>query len=490
MYCSKCGSPIENNQKLCPGCGANVENLARALEELKAGNEAGFQEVYSQTYKYVYHRAKYMTDNEEDALDLIQDVYIALYKDAKKIKSNESLYGWLKTVIFRQGLKLAEKKSKTGVIVEKEEQFFHSIADDTQETEEDFVRQEDVEIIKRCIQKLPEEQKVVLLAYYYDNMKVDEIAEILGISPGTVKSRLHFARKKLKDIILEQEKKQGYKLYSFSAPTLVFAFGSLMEGELPMVAMQKTAIYEGICKALNLGLGANIFETAITAIKSFVTEKILALGAAKVTAGVVCTVMVANVASNVIPNVIDYIKLELTPPPVVEQEEELDRIDVPVVENPEPEPKPESKPESKPEPKPEPEPEPEPEMEPEVIVQPSEPVTIQRVGTLRPNGQDAETLDISLDKRSDVELKLLGEWPSMYGSGTIGSYAKYMLEIIDSSGNTLLYKTGDIEFKDVAYKQTLEKGNYTIRLTNPGTYANEDSALDYNLNVTYEEIME
>ena len=104
MYCSKCGLPIEKNQKLCPGCGTNIEALAKALEELKAGNESGFQEVYSQTYKYVYLRAKYMTSNEEDALDLVQDVYVALYRDAKKIKQNESLYGWLKTVIFRQGL--------------------------------------------------------------------------------------------------------------------------------------------------------------------------------------------------------------------------------------------------------------------------------------------------------------------------------------------------------------------------------------------------
>ena len=86
--------------------------------------------------------------------------------------------------------------------------------DEKENIENNVIKNSDLEIIRNCIEKLSKEQKEVIIAYYYDNLKLDEIAKILSISTGTVKSRLYFARKKLKELIEKEESKNGYKLYS------------------------------------------------------------------------------------------------------------------------------------------------------------------------------------------------------------------------------------------------------------------------------------
>ena len=205
------------------------EELLNAVEQLKKGNDEAFVIIYNKTYNYVYSRAKYMFKDEQEALDLVQEVYLSVYRNIDSLKSNESLYAWLRTVTFQQGTKLLRKNRKEMLLTEETQEFFDDVMDDGQETGKELFEQEDTNAIRECIDRLSDEQRAVVLAYYYDNLKVDEIAKIFEISVGTAKSRLHLARKNLKLYIEEQEKKQGYKLHSFGGFTFAIALSSMMK---------------------------------------------------------------------------------------------------------------------------------------------------------------------------------------------------------------------------------------------------------------------
>jgi len=229
--------------------------ILKLLEQIKNGDESAFAEFYSQTYKYVYSRAKCMFSDEEEVQDLVQEVYLALYRNVTTIQSGESIFGWLKTTTFYQGTKMLKKRRKEVLLSEDGEEMFETIPDDEPEIEEGYMNQEDVEVIRECINRLSDEQKTVLLAYYYDNLKVNEIADILSLSAGTVKSRLYLARKNLQVHIEEEEKKRGYKLHSFGAVTLALALRMFLQGNMEVAGSAEETIFARLCQDLNIGIG-------------------------------------------------------------------------------------------------------------------------------------------------------------------------------------------------------------------------------------------
>ena len=85
-----------------------------------------------------------------------------------------------------------------------EEDFFEMIPDEEPVPEAVYVERQDVEAIRNCIGKLSDEQRTVIMAYYYDDLKIDEIAEVFSVSSGTIKSRLFHARKKLKEVMMRK----------------------------------------------------------------------------------------------------------------------------------------------------------------------------------------------------------------------------------------------------------------------------------------------
>lgn len=247
---------------------SEADNITQVVEQLKNGDESAFATIYNQTYKYVYSRAKCMFSDEEEVQDLVQEVYLALYRNAANIQSSESIFGWLKTTTFYQGTKMLRKKRKEVLLSEESEELFEAIPDDEPQIEEDYMNKEDVEVIRECINRLSDEQKTVLLAYYYDNLKVDEIADMLEMSAGTIKSRLYLARKNLQVHIETEEKKRGYKLHSFGAVTLALALRTFLQSNMAVAGKAEEAIFAKVCQGLNF----SVAQTAAT--QSVVVEKV------------------------------------------------------------------------------------------------------------------------------------------------------------------------------------------------------------------------
>ena len=78
------------------------QELLNAIEQLKRGEEAGFNYIYSETHKLVYFQARGHLKNEQDVEDLVQAVYISMYQSIHTLKEPEAFYGWLKTIVRNQ----------------------------------------------------------------------------------------------------------------------------------------------------------------------------------------------------------------------------------------------------------------------------------------------------------------------------------------------------------------------------------------------------
>lgn len=155
-------------------------------------------------------------------------------------------------------------------------------------------QKETAAIIKSLIDELPELQKMALISYYYDGHSVPEIAEMQECSEGTVKSRLNYARKALKDKVEAREKKDGCRLHVFALPTLWFAIRMLAE---ETILSEETAqgIYSASCKAVGLKATAlKIAERAGIVKKTGLGMKWASLSVGSRVATVAVTVVVAG----------------------------------------------------------------------------------------------------------------------------------------------------------------------------------------------------
>lgn len=228
------------------------QRLLDALERLKKGEQEGFEVLYSQTYNFVYARARHIMCNEQEALDLVQEVYLAAYRNIGSLKNSICLYSWLGSIVVRQGAKMAKKNSRMHLV--SEEHIFEEIEDTSVKIEETAIIQQNAEQLRKMIEKLPEAQKAVIIEYYYDGLKVEQIAELAECSKGTVTTRLYLARKHLREMIQEMEQKKGCTLRGFNTPMMIWAVGILLE-ETRMEKKLARSVYQAVCQGLNITPG-------------------------------------------------------------------------------------------------------------------------------------------------------------------------------------------------------------------------------------------
>lgn len=240
MYCTRCGKEIRSDQKFCGNCGAKNVNyqekndLKEMIEKAAAGEENALEKIYNLTYVQGFAIALQMVKNEQDAMDIMQDAYISTFRNLKKIEDPKRLKSWFNCIVANKCKDWLKKKKPqlfsdipTG---DDDREFEDTIADEnlTFSPEESVDYAETKRLMKEILDGLPEDQKLCVLMYYYEELSVADIADALGCSTGTVKSRLNYARKKIRNDVEELERK-GTKLYSV-AP-LPFILWMLREGE-------------------------------------------------------------------------------------------------------------------------------------------------------------------------------------------------------------------------------------------------------------------
>lgn len=232
------------------------DSLKKAIQQMKNGEETGFNAVYSATYNRVYFRAKQIMKKEEDAQDLTQIVFVEAYKNIHTLQAAEALYSWLDGITYNQGMKIY-RKQRDVLLTEEAEGMFDILENNDISSMPELTADQKAtaEIVKGIIEELPELQKAAVVAYYFDGLKVERIAELMECSVNTIKSRLNYARKYIKERVEEKEKKEGYRLHVLGLPVLWYAIRT-MSDRTTLTAQAAQTIYNGACSGIGLQASA------------------------------------------------------------------------------------------------------------------------------------------------------------------------------------------------------------------------------------------
>lgn len=206
------------------------KEIAKLVEKLQNGDTQAFETLYQETSKTVYFICVSFLNSEEDAKDVMQDTYITAYQKLEQLQDKEKFTAWIsqiavnkcKKILLKNSPTLMEPESMTNLATESNESFLP----------EEYITQKAKRKIVMDImrKKLSDIQYQTVILFYFNDLSIEEIADIMECPPGTVKYRLSVSRAKIKEGVLEYENESKDKLYSF-APIPFLAGLLAMEAE-------------------------------------------------------------------------------------------------------------------------------------------------------------------------------------------------------------------------------------------------------------------
>ena len=201
--------------------------MREAVGLARQGSKEGQTYLYEQTYRKAYYVALKYMQNEDNALDVVQDAYIKAFSRLEQLDDDDKFDKWINSIVASTALD-ALKKKKPQLFTDMsngDEEFDVSEKFEANYAEQPEVvvdQNETARLVQEIISELSDEQRACVTMYYMQEMSVKEISGILNVSDNTVKSRLNYARKNIEAKVKELEKK-GTKLYAL-APIPFFIF--------------------------------------------------------------------------------------------------------------------------------------------------------------------------------------------------------------------------------------------------------------------------
>jgi len=188
--------------------------LASLVTKIQSGQTEAWGELYEKITPYIFSRTRYLLKNSADAEDATQETLIEIYKSLNNLSDPQALGGWVKTITLRKCYKYYKKpthedvEGEEGLSCVDTEGIPIDFIDDRQPTiVEEIEAQETADNLRQMIEALPQSQRETMILFYYDNLKIREIAEFMGCSENTVKSRLNYAKHTMEAEISEKRKK-------------------------------------------------------------------------------------------------------------------------------------------------------------------------------------------------------------------------------------------------------------------------------------------
>lgn len=178
----------------------------KLIAQYLAGDEESLRVLFKQYLKPIYNFVCYYLNDSTEAEDVVQEVFIKVWKNLKKFKQNKKFKAWIFS-IAKNACFDALRKKKEIVFSEFETEsgnvLADSLVDEAPLPSEIFERQEISQILASAIEKLPLKYRTVLLLHYNDHFDIKEIAELLDKPSETIKSRHYRGIVLLRKILTE-----------------------------------------------------------------------------------------------------------------------------------------------------------------------------------------------------------------------------------------------------------------------------------------------
>lgn len=176
-----------------------MDNKNRAPDEwivlrCQSGEASAFEDLIYIMERPLLYYASSLTGSQDSGLDVLQEVWIKVLRDIRKLKDPGSLRSWLYAITHG----IAVDRIRRNASRERAEQVE---LEDFQEAEEPSFAEDDAAAIHQALSQIGLRHREVLVLHFLEDLSIAEIAEVVGCSEGTVKSRMHYAKRAMKEIL-------------------------------------------------------------------------------------------------------------------------------------------------------------------------------------------------------------------------------------------------------------------------------------------------
>lgn len=173
------------------------QEFIKKLLNPKTQNEA-FKELLRDYQRPLYNHIRNIVLNHDDADDVLQNTFVKVFQYLKNFKGESKLFSWMYRIATNEALTFLNQKSKINGISSEELQ--NKTIDNLQA--DVFFDGNEIQLkLHKAIAILPEKQQLVFKMKYFEELKYEEISEILGTSVGALKASYHHAVKKIEAFV-------------------------------------------------------------------------------------------------------------------------------------------------------------------------------------------------------------------------------------------------------------------------------------------------
>ncbi|HTI60607.1 RNA polymerase sigma factor [Mucilaginibacter sp.] len=182
---------------------AQVEDaeILRKFQDEKTRNEA-FNLLLKKYQQKLYWHIRRMVIDHDDADDIVQDTFVKIWKNLPGFRSDAQLYTWMYRIATNECITFLNKKKQRNNIPldDVAYELADTLADST------YFNGDKAQLkLQQAILTLPEKQRLVFNMKYYDDMKYEEMSDVLGTSVGALKASFHLAVKKIESFLLSKD---------------------------------------------------------------------------------------------------------------------------------------------------------------------------------------------------------------------------------------------------------------------------------------------
>lgn len=284
-------------------------NISHLLEKIKKGDNKSFEKLYKLTEREVWFTCISFLKNETTAQDIMQETYITAFLKIQSLEKSSQIRSWLNRIAVNKCKNYLKGKGE----IQLDDEIFENqaIVDERISIPEEYISDKAKrEIILSIMQEvLSDVQYQTVIMHYFNEMTVDEIAEVFECSRGTVLSRLNYSRAKMKTAIEDYENKSGDRLHGVVfVPFFTTIFREQAKSlcvpsikiTLPNGESLVTVASKGVSTAVKSSTATAVKTGAVTAVKTKVIA--MACGMTLLFAGTtVGTSLLAGCKSDKVP---------------------------------------------------------------------------------------------------------------------------------------------------------------------------------------------
>lgn len=169
-----------------------------------SGDREAFRQLVELYQEKLFRLVFQVVRSREDAEDIVQESFVKAYLSLNTFRGQSSFYTWLYRIAFNMAIDFKRKVSRRGgeaLGVEEIDQVDQSQIGPVENPQDALIRRESGKQIQLALEGLSEEHRAVIVLREVDGLHYDEIARVVGVSKGTVMSRLHYARKRMHEAL-------------------------------------------------------------------------------------------------------------------------------------------------------------------------------------------------------------------------------------------------------------------------------------------------